>query len=276
MQVFSRDQVYRQCAMQLSERRVIMAYFRFENENIYFEESGNGSPLLILHGNTASSKMYADVAARYASEYKVILIDFLGHGKSDRLEIFPADLWFYEAQQVIAFLNEKDYKDVSIIGSSGGAMVAINVALEAPELVSKVIADSFEGEHAGDAFTDNLLRDRAMAKENPGARGFYEYMHGTDWEQVVDNDTSAILRHAKEVGGFFHKPVNELKADILLTGSREDKFMYSIADNYYEEVYGEMLSKIGHGKIHLFDKGDHPAMISNFDEFYDLSIGFLK
>lgn len=65
-----------------------MAYFRFENKNIYFEESGNGSPLLILHGNTASSKMYADVAARYASEYKVILIDFLGHGKSDRLEAY--------------------------------------------------------------------------------------------------------------------------------------------------------------------------------------------
>ena len=38
MQVFSGNQVFRQCAMQLSARKVIMAYFRFENKNIYFEE----------------------------------------------------------------------------------------------------------------------------------------------------------------------------------------------------------------------------------------------
>ena len=253
-----------------------MSIFVFDNRKIYYEEKGEGTPLLILHGNTGSSNMFSGFADRYSTDFKVVLIDFLGHGRSDRLNEFPADLWFYEAQQVIAFLREKEYKNVFLIGSSGGAMVAINVALEAPELVSKVIADSFEGEHAEAAFTDNLLKDRAMAKENPGARGFYEYMHGPDWEQVVDNDTSAILRHAKEVGAFFHRPIGELKADLLLTGSREDKFMYSISDRYYENVYGEILSKTGHGKMHLFDTGDHPAMISNFDEFYNLSNEFLK
>ena len=253
-----------------------MSYFIFDNKKIYYEEKGEGTPLLILHGNTGSSNMFAGFVDRYSSDFNVVLIDFLGHGRSDRLSEFPTDLWFFEAQQVISFLREKDYKNVLLIGSSGGAMVAINVALEAPELVSKVIADSFEGECANDVFTDHLLRDRAIAKENPAARGFYEYMHGADWEHVVDNDTSAILRHSKEVGAFFHRPIGELKADILLTGSREDKFMYSISDKYYENVYGEILSKVGHGKMHLFDKGDHPAIISDFDEFYDLSIEFLN
>ena len=253
-----------------------MAYFRFENKNIYFEESGNGSPLLILHGNTASSKMYADVAARYASEYKVILIDFLGHGKSDRLEEFPADLWFYEAQQVIAFLKKKDCKDVSIIGSSGGAIVAINVALEAPKLVKRVIADSFAGERSGQKFIEILLADRKNAKNNPGAKGFFEYMHGPDWEQIVDNDTSAIVRHGNEIADFFHKPLTELKADILLTGSKEDKTMYSISDEYYEKVFGSILQKVPNGRMHLFEHGDHPAMLSDFDEFYGLSCDFLR
>ena len=253
-----------------------MGYFEFENKNVYYEESGSGNVLLILHGNTASSKMYTDVASRYANDNKVILIDFLGHGKSDRLEEFPADLWFYEAQQVIAFLKEKDYMDVNIIGSSGGAMVAINVALEAPELIGKVVADSFEGEQADSRFTENLLTDRKNAKNNPGARGFYEYMHGPDWEKIVDNDTSAIIRHAEEIKNIFHKPLTELKSGILLTGSREDKFMYSIADDYYERVYGEIIRKVPNAKMHLFEHGDHPAMLTNFEEFYGLSSDFLK
>ena len=103
--------------------------------------------------------MFLDIIESYTSNYKVILIDFLGHGKSDRLEEFPIDLWFDEAQQVISFLKEKKYNNVNLIGSSGGALVAINVALETPELVDKVIADSFEGEMSLKEFTKNIIKE---------------------------------------------------------------------------------------------------------------------
>lgn len=82
----------------------------------------------------------------------------------------------------------------------------------------QVIADSFEGEEANKKFTENLLLDRQCAKADKNAREFYSYMHGSDWEQIVDNDTSAIIRHANEIGQFFHKPLQDLKADILFTG----------------------------------------------------------
>ena len=70
----------------------------------------------MLHGNTASSVMFSGIAEKYSENFKVILIDFLGHGKSDRLADFPADLWFDEAQQVIAFLKAKEYSNVNVIG----------------------------------------------------------------------------------------------------------------------------------------------------------------
>ena len=252
-----------------------MSYFEFEGKKIFYSESGSGRPLLLLHGNTASSKMFEHIVGEYTDDFKVITLDFAGHGRSDRLDEFPADLWFYEAQQVIAFLHEKNYTGVDIIGCSGGAIVAINVALEAPDIIGRVIADSFAGESASEAFTALLLADREKAKANPPARGFYEYMHGFDWEQIVDNDTSAITRHQKEIGSFFHKPLNTLKAEILLTGSQKDRFMYSISDNYYEKAYGEMLEGIPDGRMHLFENGDHPAMLSNFGEFLQLSKEFL-
>jgi pimeloyl-ACP methyl ester carboxylesterase len=253
-----------------------MSYFIFDNKQVYYYEIGNGTPLLFLHGNTASSNMFSEIAKKYQKSFKVVLIDFLGHGKSDRLPEFPADLWFYEAEQVIAFLHEKRYSNVNIIGSSGGALAAINVALEAPELVDKVIADSFEGEKTLKAFTENIKNDRASSKHDENAKMFYAYMHGSDWEQVVDNDTNAIIQHSKEIGVFFHKPLQSLKADILLTGSKKDEFISMISPDYFEEVYGKIIEKIGHGKIHLFSEGGHPAMLTNPVEFYELSMEFLK
>lgn len=253
-----------------------MSDFIFDGKRIFYEETGNGMPLLLLHGNTASAKMYAQAAAVYSRDFRVICMDFLGHGRSERLAEFPADLWFYEAQQVIAFLREKQYTAVNVIGASGGAIVGLNAALEAPGLFRKIIADSFAGESASEAFTQNLLRDRASAKADPGARGFYEYMHGSDWVQVVSCDTDAVIRHQKEIGRFFHTPLHELRAEILLTGSREDPFMYGIADNYYETAYGTMLERIPHGRMYLFPQGGHPAMMSNFEEFHRISLEFLR
>ena len=253
-----------------------MSFFTFEDKKIYYEESGNGKPLLFIHGNTASSKMFGEISRRYISDFRVILIDFLGHGKSDRLNEFPADLWFYEAEQIIAFLRYKQYYNVNIIGTSGGAIVALNVALEAPELVRKVIADSFEGEKADKKFIDYLLADRKQAMKNENTRGFYIYMHGDNWERIVENDTSAIIRHSKEIGNFFHRPLSELRSKVLLTGSKKDSFMYSVSDNYYEMVYSQILKQIPNSRMYLFESGDHPVMLTNADTFYWLSMDFLS
>lgn len=253
-----------------------MGYFTFQGKKIFYREMGAGAPLLLLHGNTASSNMFYAIAEQYAQSYRTILIDFLGHGQSERLEGFPGDLWFYEAQQVIAFLQEMQYGRAHLIGSSGGALVAINVALEAPELVGKVIADSFEGETTLKAFTETVVEDRESSKQDAGARQFYEYMHGEDWEQVVDNDTQAIAMHDKEIGRFFHKDLQTLAPDILMTGSKQDEFICQIDPHYFEKVYGDMLAKIGHGQIHVFESGGHPALLSSPDAFYQISRKFLE
>lgn len=253
-----------------------MSYFIYEGQRIYYNEAGEGAPLLLLHGNTASSMMFYEIAPRYQAQFRVIQLDFLGHGQSDRLTQFPADLWYEEARQVIAFLREKAYGKAHLIGSSGGALVAINVALEAPELVGKVIADSFEGEVPLREITDYIAEDRARSKQDEGARQFYQYMHGEDWESVVDNDTAAIARHQREIGRFFRRELDTLQPDILLTGSLQDEFVSSLSPDYFETVYGAMLQKIGHGRMRLFDAGGHPAILSNADAFFDCSLQFLQ
>lgn len=248
-----------------------MPDFIYKQKRIYYSEVGEGEPLLLLHGNTASSKMFDSVVGLYKNQYKVILIDFLGHGRSERLEVFPIDLWYEEALQTIALLEYLDYKKVSIVGTSGGALVALNIGLERPDLINKIVADSFEGETALPIVTELLATLREDSKHDEQAVAFYQYCHGLDWEQIVDQDTIALCRHAESIKEFFHKPLSNLNLKVLLTASKEDEFL----GVFCEELYKGLAKELPNGKIHLFQTGSHPAMMSNSQEFVKIVSDFL-
>ena len=57
-----------------------MSYLDYEGNKIFYEEAGEGKPLIILHGNTASSKMFAPIIPLFSEKHRVITMDFLGCG----------------------------------------------------------------------------------------------------------------------------------------------------------------------------------------------------
>ncbi len=249
-----------------------MAYFEYNNKRIYYEESGSGEPLILLHGNTASSKMFESIIKLYSDEYRVISIDFLGHGKSQRLEEFPLELWFDEAMQTITLINSLSLKNVNLLGTSGGAWVAINVALERPDLVKKVVADSFDGRTLASDFADKLLKGRSHSKQDKTAKQFYAFCQGNDWESIVDHDTNSLLHLAKEQIPLFHKNLSELKMPLLLTASNTDDMIR----HDLEEEYISILKEVPYGEKYIFQNGYHPAVISNDIEFAKVIKDFLK
>ena len=244
-----------------------MSYFRYEDKQIYYEESGEGTPLVLLHGNTACGKMFDPVVPALSEKYRVIVPDFLGNGRSDRLDKWPSDLWFEWAKQVKALCDHLGLKKVKLIGSSGGALAAINVALEYPELVESFIADSFMGLKADPVITEEMCKGRAQAKNFGDFVEYVKTFHGDDWEQVFDADTDAVSRHAEQIGDFFHKPIEELKVPMLLTGSLEDDMF---PKGHCRVLFDEICAKTSLATTHIFEHGGHPAMLSNMDEFVAL------
>lgn len=101
-------------------------------------------------------------------------------------------------------------------------------------------------------------------------------MHGDDWESIVDNDTIVTLEHNKNIGKFFHKPLNELKANILMTGSKEDDVIGCNNKNFLEDTYKAINEKVLNGEYYIFENGGHPAMISNWEKFIEISKNFLS
>ena len=214
-----------------------MSDFNYRGKKIFYEETGGGEPLLLLHGNTASGKMFAPAIPLFAKKYRVIVMDFLGCGRSERIEKWPEDLWYQWSEQAAALCGHLGWKDIHVIGSSGGALAAINMALSHGDLVRDVVADSFEGVEADRSLTESIRIGRSYAKQDAGFRSVLRMMHGDDWESVLDADTEAVVGHAAHIGSFFHLPLSRLERKMLLTGSAEDEMF---PKGHYETLFGRI------------------------------------
>ena len=226
----------------------------------------------MLHGDTASSVMFEFLLPLYQENFRVILIDFLGNGKSDRIEKFPENLWITQAKQVIALIEHLKLQKANLIGTSGGAWVAINTALKRPDLIDRVVADSFDGRTLHENFAENLLQEREFAKHDNHAKQFYEWCQGEDWETVVDLNTQALTKCAVNQIPLFCKPLETLSTPILFTGSLEDDMCRK---NIVEE-YTEMNRLVQNGTIHIFKTGGHPAIMTNAEFFSKIVTEYLN
>lgn len=139
-----------------------MSYFTYQGKELFYQEAGQGEPCLFLHGNTASSRMFTFLLPLYTQHFRVILLDFLGNGKSQRVDAFPEELWIDQGRQAAELCRRLDCGKVNLVGTSGGAYAAINAALEAPELFGRVVADSFDG---------STLPQGLRGRNPPGAAG---------------------------------------------------------------------------------------------------------
>ena len=172
--------------------------------------------------------------------------------------------------QAIHLLKLLGCQNVCIIGTSGGAIAALNMALDRPDLIRAVVADSFMGEASREDFIRNLPAQREIGKRHREAQLFWETQHGMDWERVVDWDTQAIVRQYETNSGYFHKALSSLDVPVLLTGSEEDELIPGI-----DALYAELSEKIPNCSVSLFPRGSHPAMLSNAQEFVKIIKAFL-
>lgn len=104
--------------------------------DLFFREIGAGSPIIILHGLFGSSDNWLSIAKVLSEKHKVYTIDQRNHGQSPHSEE-----WNYEvmADDLKQFLQQHQIEQPIIIGHSMGGKVAMQFAVENPELLEKLI-----------------------------------------------------------------------------------------------------------------------------------------
>lgn len=105
---------------------------------VAYTDVGSGTPLLLLHGIPTWSFLYHDVIDRLAEHHRVIAPDFLGHGWSDRRDLFDRSLVAQRAM-ILALLDALDLQRVDLIGHDTGGGVALMMAIEDPERIGRLV-----------------------------------------------------------------------------------------------------------------------------------------
>jgi len=140
-----------------------MPSFRFEGQRLAYTEFGGGPaelapggvrgrtaksapanarPLILLHGLLLSQEMHRPLAEDLAARgNRVITLDLLGHGHSER----PRDMWRYSmascARQVVALMDHLKIEQAVVMGTSLGANVALEVAAAHPERLRGMVIE---------------------------------------------------------------------------------------------------------------------------------------
>ena len=104
---------------------------------LYYEECGEGEPLILLHGNGESQEYFEHQKPFFAVKYHVYALDTRGHGKSPRGEA-PFTIRQF-AEDLHDFMDEKQIPAAHILGFSDGGNIALTFALKYPERVKCLI-----------------------------------------------------------------------------------------------------------------------------------------
>ncbi len=102
----------------------------------------DGVPIILLHGILLNTHCNRDIAAWLSDEgYRVILLDLLGHGRSDKpLKASEHRVDFY-SEQVLGLMDHLGIERAILGGLSLGAITALTVACHAPHRVRALLLE---------------------------------------------------------------------------------------------------------------------------------------
>jgi esterase len=103
---------------------------------LFYRRFGEGRPVIILHGLFGLSDNWVSIGKRIATEFAVYIPDLRNHGQSAHSPTmnYPA-----MTDDLLEFIEEHDLKNIILIGHSMGGKVAINFALDHPELLAQLV-----------------------------------------------------------------------------------------------------------------------------------------
>lgn len=147
-----------------------------------YVDAGEGKPLLLLHGYTGASSDWAVYFDELAGQYRLIIPDLRGHGRSTN----PSGEYTQRqaARDVQALLDHLGVTSFQAIGASGGGNLLLHLATQQPERVEAMVLISAVSYYPEQART--IMRSFTLEQISDEERQRLQQRHPRGDEQIQE------------------------------------------------------------------------------------------
>ncbi|MEH7414618.1 2-succinyl-6-hydroxy-2,4-cyclohexadiene-1-carboxylate synthase [Neobacillus drentensis] len=167
----------------------------------HLEVSGEGFPLVLLHGFTGDSSTWRPFFDKWGSHSRLIVPDIIGHGNTES----PEGLKHYQIESMAKSLNNILDKigvhQVDLLGYSMGGRLALTFALLFPNRVRKLILESSSPGLKTESERElRRMNDAKLAKfiVDKGLKSFVDYWEGISLFQTMRRLPAAVQGKIRE------------------------------------------------------------------------------
>jgi pimeloyl-ACP methyl ester carboxylesterase len=259
-----------------------MPKLRVNNTGIYYEVTGQGEPLLFIHGLASSSRSWKKQVPFFAQHYRVITFDIRGHGRSDRPLREPYSIKLFAADAV-ELMRALGIASAHVVGFSMGGMVGFQLAVDAPEMVSSLVAVNCCPEGSMRTFNDGIECFRRMfflqfnGMRNKGQNGVKQpepasNRKGSPQSVIQRMAVNNKLAYANAFGALVKWSV----ADCLGAINCPTLMIASDADFVPVSIKAGYASKMPNAELVVISNARHAAPREQAEEFNAILLEFLS
>ena len=170
---------------------------------IYYREFGSGVPLLFLHGGWGYDIYPLNEQLPVLKDFKVLLPDRSGYGRSTKPAIFGPDLHHRAVEETLLFLDALKIDRCIFWGHSDGAVIAAMLGIRSPERCLGLVLEAFHYDREK-IHSRSFFQTMQSEPESFGARvtDILKKEHGDPyWSQLLRSEGEAWLDIARAANG---------------------------------------------------------------------------
>jgi pimeloyl-ACP methyl ester carboxylesterase len=113
-------------------------FLGLEGHNLHYIDEGQGSPILMVHGNPTWSFFYRHLVQAFRGHYRCVVPDHMGCGLSDKPQDYAYVLETH-IQNLVKLVRFLDLKDITLVVHDWGGAIGMGLATRHPELIKRVV-----------------------------------------------------------------------------------------------------------------------------------------
>lgn len=269
-------------------------YVETDKGKLHYHVAGDGPPILLLHGSGPGVSGWANFRGNlpvFAEHFRTYVLDMPGYGKSYPLNGNP---FAVTPGAILEFLDALGLRSVSFVGNSFGGAMAVRIAADNPDRVSRLVTIGGVGISLFSASPPEGIKLLVDFVQEPSHERLVTWMESmvydtslltdefvqTRWEAASDPVTLADLkklhnpqmlaamRHRRLDAADHVAALTRIQAPTLITFGRDDR----VTPMDSALVAMRLIPKC---ELHVFYDCGHWAMIERKDEFESTVLAFL-